>query len=194
MKIAFVGKGGSGKTTLSGLFIQYLRLNKRNLLAIDADINMHLAPLIGYGHMVDTELHISNPGNIRGIRTILKGSNSKIENIAHFRKSTPPGSGSYLIQLNDPTDQVVSRYTIGSSEARLMIVGSYGTEGIGVSCYHNNLAILENILSHLADEAGVVVADMVAGTDSFASTLHAQFDLMVLSVEPTRRGIEVFNQ
>ena len=35
---------------------------------------------------------------------------------------------------------------------------------------------------------------MVAGTDAFASTLYAQFDLIVLVVEPTKRSVEIFNQ
>ena len=42
MKIAFVGKGGAGKTTVSSLFCLYYSKNK-SVLAIDADINMHMA-------------------------------------------------------------------------------------------------------------------------------------------------------
>lgn len=38
------------------------------------------------------------------------------------------------------------------------------------------------------------MTDMVAGVDAFANTLHAQFDMLVLAVEPTQRGIEVYNQ
>jgi len=44
MKIAFVGKGGSGKTTLSSLFIRHLAAARVPVLAIDADINQHLGP------------------------------------------------------------------------------------------------------------------------------------------------------
>ncbi|MGW0901344.1 nucleotide-binding protein, partial [Streptomyces goshikiensis] len=42
MKIAFVGKGGSGKTTLSSLFIRHLAANEAAVVAVDADINQHL--------------------------------------------------------------------------------------------------------------------------------------------------------
>jgi CO dehydrogenase maturation factor len=43
VRIAFVGKGGSGKTTLSALFTRYLADQGPPVIAIDADINQHLA-------------------------------------------------------------------------------------------------------------------------------------------------------
>ena len=39
MKIAFAGKGGSGKTTLSSLFTRHLAAQGLSVVAIDADIN-----------------------------------------------------------------------------------------------------------------------------------------------------------
>lgn len=47
MKIAFVGKGGSGKTTLSSLFIRHLAAARVPVIAVDADINQHLATALG---------------------------------------------------------------------------------------------------------------------------------------------------
>jgi len=47
MKIAFIGKGGSGKTTVTSLFAQFLAERRLPVLAIDADINQHLAQAIG---------------------------------------------------------------------------------------------------------------------------------------------------
>jgi CO dehydrogenase maturation factor len=47
MRIAFVGKGGSGKTTLSALFAQWLSREGVPVLAIDADINQHLGVALG---------------------------------------------------------------------------------------------------------------------------------------------------
>jgi CO dehydrogenase maturation factor len=39
-----------------------------------------------------------------------------------------------------------------------------------------------------------IVADMVAGIDAFAGTMHAQFDMTVIIVEPTKKSLEVYNQ
>ena len=47
MKIAFVGKGGSGKTTLSSLFVRHLASAGAPVVAIDADINQHLGVALG---------------------------------------------------------------------------------------------------------------------------------------------------
>jgi CO dehydrogenase maturation factor len=47
VKIAFVGKGGSGKTTLSALFARHLAASGAPVVAIDADINQHLGVALG---------------------------------------------------------------------------------------------------------------------------------------------------
>jgi CO dehydrogenase maturation factor len=48
MRIAFVGKGGSGKTTSAAMFSRYLAAQDVPVLAIDADINQHLAKALGH--------------------------------------------------------------------------------------------------------------------------------------------------
>lgn len=46
----------------------------------------------------------------------------------------------------------------------------------------------------MQDQEAVVIVDMVAGVDAFASSLHAQFDMLLLVVEPTKKGLEVRQQ
>ena len=48
LKVAFVGKGGAGKTTLSSLFSRYLASKQLPVLAVDADINQHMALTLGF--------------------------------------------------------------------------------------------------------------------------------------------------
>jgi CO dehydrogenase nickel-insertion accessory protein CooC1 len=48
MRIAFVGKGGSGKTTAAAMFGRYVAERGHRVVAIDADINQHLA--LAFGH------------------------------------------------------------------------------------------------------------------------------------------------
>jgi len=191
MRISFVGKGGSGKSTMCALFAQYAKNKGENVLAIDADLNIHLPRLLDF-EKPDAGIHLSEPSVTTAIKERLIGMNTRIASLAAFRKSTPPGSGSNLILLEDANDPILKSVSVMSNGIRIIVVGTYGEEDIGASCYHNDLAIFENVLSHAADDQSMIVADMVAGTDAFASTLHAQFDLTVLVVEPTWRGIEVY--
>ncbi len=193
MRIAFVGKGGAGKTSLCVLFSQYLKQDRRDVLVVDADINTHVQGLLGFCPIPD-EKHLSHPEATSFIRKYLKGQNNRIASDGAFRKTTPPASGSNLIFIDDKDNSILGRYSVANDNLRLMVVGTYHEDDIGATCYHNHLATFENILTHLIDDRGVLVADMVAGVDAFASTLHAQFDLMVLAVEPTWRSIEVYDQ
>lgn len=190
MQIAFTGKGGSGKSTVGSLFIEHLRATRRRVLAIDADINVHLAAMLDVP--VRGELALSTEANITAIRRHLRGSNALIASPEHFVPTTPPGPGSNAFTLADD-DPIVTTYgTSGGDGFALMHVGTYEAEGIGTSCYHENLAILENLLSHA--ELGTdewIVCDMVAGTDAFSNSLHAQFDLIVIVVEPTPESVSV---
>jgi CO dehydrogenase maturation factor len=195
MRIAFVGKGGSGKTTLAALFAEYLKENtKRNILAIDADINMHMAELLGFDKESIADKELSNPKNADLVRAYLKGNNSRIKEIKQFWKTTPPTRESNFIRLSENSNTILESFSSKRDNLYFMIVGTYESDKIGTSCYHGSLSVLENILSHTIDDGNYIVADMVAGTDAFANTLHAQLDILALVIEPTIKGLEVFKQ
>lgn len=193
MRIAFVGKGGSGKTTVAALFTHYLIRKGKPVLAIDADINMHMSELLGFTEQIPVAKQLSTPEVAKAIKIYLKGNNYRIKELSHFRKTTPPSRESNFMRLSSH-NPIIDNYSLKTANLTFMAVGTYDPEGIGASCYHNNLAILESLLSHTLDNNEYVVVDMVAGTDAFANTLHAQFDLLVLVIEPTKKGLEVFKQ
>ena len=205
MRIAFVGKGGSGKTTVSCLFALSLCGNEHQMQGakpkpvalFDADINAHLHGLLGID-IPPSKKHLSHPRAAASIRKWLKGNND-ITDIDAFRKTTPPTRKSNIVRISElhaDSSPLSSFFTKITSMPNLSIftVGTYEGADIGSGCYHNNLAILENILSHMDDSDGYAIADMVAGTDAFAGTLHSQFDLVCIVVEPTMRSIEVYRQ
>lgn len=193
MKIAFVGKGGSGKSTITGLFIKHLIDKKDPVLVIDADINMHMAGLLGVSPKPD--LAISEHGNPAKIREVLRGDNKRIESVRHIVKTTPPAMGSHLVAIATGDKILKDFSTPFAGSGQFMTVGTYNEEEIGTACYHTNLSILENVLSHTMEKAGEwVVVDMVAGTDAFSGSLHIQFDAIFLVVEPTPESTSVFTQ
>ena len=192
MRVAFVGKGGSGKSTLAGLFIQNLRENDEELIAVDADINQHLSELIDTG--LEQSKALSRSENASDIKEYLTEENDRVESPGHVYKTTPPAQGSRLIEF-DEDNYILSKYGERPDENTFFLhVGTYEEDGIGTSCYHTDLAVFENFLSHLNLDDEWLVTDMVAGTDAFSNTLHAQFDAIFLIVEPSPEGLEVYEQ
>jgi CO dehydrogenase maturation factor len=191
MKVAFVGKGGSGKSTITALFASLLILEKHKTLIIDADINIHIPQLLGIS--IDSSKALSLTENTQAIKRYLMGTNPRIESPRHFYKTTPPGSGSNFVMLQDQNVVIANYAQKFAHNAYCMFVGTYTKDGIGTSCYHNNLSILENILSHTKLEQDEwLITDMVAGVDAFSNTLHAQFDALFLVTEPSRESADVY--
>lgn len=98
MKIAFVGKGGSGKTTLSSLFVRHLAAARVPVLAVDADINQHLGPALGLAEAEAAALPALG-AHLPEIKEYLRGANPRIASAASMIKTTPPGRGSRLLRL-----------------------------------------------------------------------------------------------
>src|SRR5260370_26719219 len=98
MRIAFVGKGGSGKTTLAALFARWLAAEGAPVLAIDADINQHLATALGLSPDESAALP-SLADHLHALKEHLRGTNPRIRSAASMVKTTPPGSGSRLLRL-----------------------------------------------------------------------------------------------
>jgi CO dehydrogenase maturation factor len=193
VKIAFVGKGGSGKTTLSSLFVRYLVDKALPTLAIDADINQHLATALGASEQEAARLPTLS-AQLPLIKDYLRGSNPRISCADAMIKTTPPGRGSRLLGVLDdnPIYAACVREIAG---ARLAVTGPFTEDDLGVACYHAKVGAAELVLNHLVDGAGeYVVVDMTAGADSFASGLFTRFDLTALVCEPTLRSVGVYRQ
>jgi len=189
MKIAFAGKGGSGKTTLSALFVRYLAAQGLPVVAIDADINQHLAEALAV-----TAEPPAMGAHLTEIKEYLRGANPRISSAAAMVKTTPPGRGSRLLRHGGP-DPVHDLGTDAPCGARLLATGPFDDDDLGVACYHSKTGAVELYLNHLVDGPGeYVVVDCTAGADSFASGLFTRFDLTVLVAEPTRKGISVCRQ
>ncbi|WP_413757799.1 ATP-binding protein [Streptomyces sp. MMBL 11-3] len=197
MKTAFVGKGGSGKTTLSSLFVRHLATTGSPVVAVDADINQHLGPALG---LSDTEARrLPAMGDHLGlIKDYLRGSNPRIASAETMIKTTPPGEGSRLLRVREdnPVYEACARpVELDGDTVRLMATGSFTEADLGVACYHSKTGAVELCLNHLVDGRDeYVVVDMTAGSDSFASGMFTRFDITFLVAEPTRKGTSVYRQ
>ncbi|MFE7776565.1 ATP-binding protein [Streptomyces sp. NPDC057445] len=197
MKIAFVGKGGSGKTTLSSLFVRHLAAQQAHVVAVDADINQHLGVALG----LDDDEAAALPAmgaHLPLIKEYLRGTNPRITSAETMIKTTPPGEGSRLLRVREdnPVYEACARTVrLDGGDIRLMATGPFTESDLGVACYHSKVGAVELCLNHLVDGPDeYVVVDMTAGSDSFASGMFTRFDMTFLVAEPTRKGVSVYRQ
>ncbi|MFH0520655.1 ATP-binding protein [Streptomyces sp. M41] len=197
MKIAFVGKGGSGKTTLSSLFIRHLAATGAPVIAVDADINQHLGAALGLDEAEAAALPAMGE-RLPLIKDYLRGSNPRIASAQAMIKTTPPGAGSRLVRVceqNPVYDACARPVELDGGAVRLMVTGPFTDSDLGVACYHSKTGAVELFLNHLVDGPDeYVVVDMTAGSDSFASGMFTRFDITFLVAEPTRKGVSVYRQ
>ncbi|MFC8240035.1 ATP-binding protein [Streptomyces chartreusis] len=197
MKIAFVGKGGSGKTTLSSLFIRHLAATGAPVVAVDADINQHLGAALGLDEAQAAAVPAMGE-RLPLIKDHLRGTNPRIASARTMIKTTPPGEGSRLLRVSEPNpvyDACARPVELDGGAVRLMVTGPFTESDLGVTCYHSKTGAVELFLNHLVDGPGeYVVVDMTAGSDSFASGMFTRFDITFLVAEPTRKGVSVYRQ
>ena len=180
MRVSFFGKGGSGKTTVSSSFIKYLLNKKENVLAIDADMNVHL------GKVFDMPINIISEQNEEITKFLEPNRNIPIIG------TTPPIKTSKFIKVSKDDPFIKKDATI-KNNLMLFTVGTYTEDSVGSDCYHSKLNTLELIYHRLLDtDKDYVINDSTAGIDSLGTSLFFVSDINIFVVEPTLKGISVY--
>lgn len=172
MKIAITGKGGVGKTTLSGTMACILSKTYK-VFAIDADPDMNLASSLG----IHTEII-----PISRMRDLIKE-----------RTGAEPGSAFGEVfkmnpQISDLPESLSVKYD-ASDNLRILVMGTVEKGGEGCICPASVLlkALMRNLILK-KDE--LVILDMEAGIEHLGRRTAEAVDMMIIVVEPGLKSLE----
>jgi len=176
MKIAITGKGGVGKTTLSGILAHLFAAQGVNVVAIDADPDANLASALG---IPEIEYKKIVPF-------------SKMKELADERTGAEEGYGSYFI-LNPKVDDLPEKYCIEHHGVKLLTMGTVDQGGSGCVCPEHTLT--KRLMKHLLIEReDVVIMDMEAGIEHLGRGTAESVDALIVVVEPGKRSMQTANQ
>ncbi len=166
-KIAVTGKGGVGKTTITGLIISRLLANGRTpVLAVDADPNSCLHNVLGVN--VD-----STVGRIREeVRE--EASKGKVTGI----------SKQQMLEMK------IAECLVEAKDFDLIAMGR--PEGPGCYCYANN--VLKDVIQKLSASYPYIVIDNEAGLENLSRRIVQKVDLLVMVSDPTKNGIDTIRR
>ncbi len=160
LSIALAGKGGTGKTTVSGMLIKYLvKSGKTPILAVDADCNANLNEVLG--------LEVSDTlGNAR----------------EEMKKGDVPSGMTKDIFISMKLEQAV----IESDGYDLIVMGQ--PEGSGCYCAANTL--LTGFLEKLSGNYPYIVMDNEAGMEHISRLTTSNVDILLTVSDTSRRGLQ----
>ena len=164
--IAVAGKGGVGKTTLTGLIIQYLGENgKGPILAVDADANSNLNEVLGV--KVDATL-----GDVR-------------EEVARseMAKDNPIPAG---MTKADYMEFKFDDALVEDDDFDLLVMGR--TQGKGCYCFVNGL--LQAQLQRLEKNYPYIIVDNEAGMEHISRGVLPSMQTAILVSDCSRRGVQ----
>lgn len=191
MKIGFVGKGGSGKSTLSTLFVKYLESQGNTVLAIDADYNMDLTNNLG-GPVDMNFIGAGMPDVLSFIEKAynLDHTHDSTCNHEHVLMQTPEFSLT-------PTDKVTEKYGYQLNQnTRLMSAGPITKSMLqSKDCNHQLIEALKVYLPFLTlRKSEFAVIDERAGIDGLSTGVTSGFDIAAVVVEATENSMRVGKQ
>jgi CO dehydrogenase maturation factor len=171
--ISMAGKGGVGKTTLSGLLARLYAAEGKKVLAVDADPDANLASALGISpEMADKALPLAEQSDMIEERT-----------------GSRPGAPGGMFSINPKVDDIPEAYGIQHEGVRLLIMGKSKEAAAG--CYCPEHVLLRRLVSHLIlkrDE--VVILDMEAGIEHLTRGTASGVNAFIVVVEPGQRSLQ----
>ena len=169
MKIAIAGKGGVGKTTISGTLCRVLGKNGNAVLAIDGDPNPNLSVVLG----IDKEAEMP-----KALSTDI------IERIEE-------SEGKWKFQVKMPFQEILDTYGQKAPDnVSLLMIGKPEKAGTGCMCGSHTVVreLIHSALAH--EEEQIMIVDTEASLEHMKRGTSQYVDKMYTVVEPYYRSLE----
>ncbi|MFN3384802.1 MAG: AAA family ATPase [Archaeoglobaceae archaeon] len=164
MKIAVVGKGGVGKTTISALLVKILS-EKGKVLAIDADPVGSLASSLGVS-----------------VRRTLDDVRKEIAGMIKEKYDK--------VEIASSIDYRIFELLVEEEKFSFLAMGRPEEEG----CYCQLNSMLREAIEILSKSFDFVVIDGEAGAEQINRRVMRGVDLLLVVTDTTKRGFQVANQ
>jgi len=172
MKLAITGKGGVGKTTITGLLAHRFREDGYRVLAVDADPDANLASALG--------IPAEHSAAILPI--------SQQTDLIRSRTGAVPGRSGQMFKLNPEVKDIPGKYLYDHGGLQLLVLGAVQKGGGGCACPEN--VFLRSLLSEIfLNRDEVILVDMEAGIEHLGRSVTKAVDRMLVVVEPGSRSV-----
>lgn len=165
MKIAVAGKGGVGKTTISGTLARMLARRGHSVIALDCDPSPNLGIPLGLSH-----------DELLSIHPVF---NTLVES-GHTHNDVKP----------DPEELLRRCQTIGADGVVLLATGEVVRRGDACMCCGSH-ASTRALFSDLSGEGRVIVADLEAGLNDLLWAKPGPADMLLCVAEPSVKSIDI---
>lgn len=171
MKIAVVGKGGVGKTTLSGTLARVMARRHHRILAIDGDPNPNLALTLGMAR-----------GDADLIRYIPTSLSEAVQGT---------GSAPASVRLTMDREQVLCDYAVQAPDGvRLIVMGKPDDGSAGKGCMCASHRAVRALIAEMTDAGDHTLTDMEAGLEHLKRGTARNVEVMLVVTEPYYRALE----
>ncbi len=170
MKIATVGKGGSGKTTIAGTLARLLAGDGHKVLAIDGDPNPNLALTLGVTREVADNMSYIPPS------------------IMEMKKDD---DGNLKLTMTCTEEELIGTYaTTAPENIDLIVMGKPADGSAGSGCMCASHRAVRGVITEMSAYGEFTITDMEAGLEHLKRGTAANVDTMLVVVEPYYRSLE----
>lgn len=178
MRLATVGKGGSGKTTIAGTLTRILSEDGNKVLAIDGDPNPNLALTLGISRN-DADNIKSVPPGLMALKKDAEGNVLKL------------ADGTSQLVMSMSPDELIDQFaTDGPGDIQLVMIGAPPDGSAGSGCMCASHRAVRGMITEMTDYGTHTVTDMEAGLEHLKRGTVRNVDMMLIVAEPYYRSLE----